>query len=142
MASLALVASHRVNGVAALHSELMVQTIFADYAKVWPERFHNVTNGVTPRRWLQQANPKLSALIDGAIGTAWRRDLAALSELTAHAKDPALGQAFLAVKRANKEPWPSASAVTWASWSAWTASSTSRSNASTSTSASCSTCCT
>ncbi|MFO1226173.1 glycogen/starch/alpha-glucan phosphorylase [Roseateles sp.] len=103
MASLALVASHRVNGVAALHSELMVQTIFADYAKVWPERFHNVTNGVTPRRWLQQANPKLSALIDGAIGTAWRRDLAALSELTAHAKDPALGQAFLAVKRANKE---------------------------------------
>ena len=56
MAHLAIVASHRVNGVAALHSELMVQTIFADYARIWPERFHNVTNGVTPRRWLQQAN--------------------------------------------------------------------------------------
>jgi starch phosphorylase len=81
MASLALVASHRVNGVAALHSELMVQTIFADYARIWPERFHNVTNGVTPRRWLQQANPALSALLDGRIGDGWRKDLAELAEL-------------------------------------------------------------
>ncbi len=92
MASLALVASHRVNGVAALHSELMVQTIFADYARIWPERFHNVTNGVTPRRWLQQANPLLSGLLDRRIGDGWRKDLAALGEL-----------APLAVKRANKE---------------------------------------
>jgi starch phosphorylase len=103
MASLALVASHRVNGVAALHSELMVQTIFADYARIWPERFHNVTNGVTPRRWLQQANPQLSALLDERIGTGWRKDLSELAKLKPLAADPALGQQFLAVKRANKE---------------------------------------
>lgn len=103
MASLALVASHRVNGVAALHSELMVQTIFADYARIWPERFHNVTNGVTPRRWLQQANPLLSSLLDGRIGDGWRKDLAELSELKALAGDRELGAEFLAVKRANKE---------------------------------------
>ena len=103
MASLALVASHRVNGVAALHSELMVQTIFADYARIWPERFHNVTNGVTPRRWLQQANPALSALLDGRIGDGWRKDLAELAELKPLAAHRELGEEFLAVKRANKE---------------------------------------
>lgn len=103
MASLALVASHRVNGVAALHSELMVQTIFADYARVWPDRFHNVTNGVTPRRWLQQANPLLSQLLDSRIGEGWRKDLAELSQLGALAADRELGEEFLAVKRANKE---------------------------------------
>jgi glycogen phosphorylase len=103
MASLALVASHRVNGVAALHSELMVQTIFADYARLWPERFHNVTNGVTPRRWLQQANPLLSTLLDGRIGDGWRRNLAELGELAPLAANRELGEEFLAVKRANKE---------------------------------------
>jgi starch phosphorylase len=103
MASLALVASHRVNGVAALHSELMVQTIFADYARIWPERFHNVTNGVTPRRWLQQANPALSALLDSRIGDGWRKDLAELGELAPLAANRELGEEFLAVKRANKE---------------------------------------
>jgi starch phosphorylase len=103
MASVALVASHRVNGVAALHSELMVQTIFADYARIWPERFHNVTNGVTPRRWLQQANPALSNLLDERIGSGWRKDLAELDKLKPLAADPELGQQFLAVKRANKE---------------------------------------
>jgi starch phosphorylase len=103
MASLALVASHRVNGVAALHSELMVQTIFADYARIWPDRFHNVTNGVTPRRWLQQANPSLSSLLDGRIGDGWRRDLAELADLKPLAADVGLGEEFLAVKRANKE---------------------------------------
>jgi starch phosphorylase len=103
MASLALVASHRVNGVAALHSELMVQTIFADYARIWPERFHNVTNGVTPRRWLQQANPALSTLLDDRIGDGWRTDLAELAALKPLAADRALGEEFLAVKRANKE---------------------------------------
>ena len=103
MASLALVASHRVNGVAALHSELMVQTIFADYARIWPERFHNVTNGVTPRRWLQQANPRLSTLLDGRIGDGWRKNLAELGELSTLAANRELGEEFLAVKRANKE---------------------------------------
>jgi starch phosphorylase len=102
MAALAIVASHKVNGVSALHSELMVQTIFADYARLFPERFHNVTNGVTPRRWLMQANPALSSLIDARIGTGWRQDLGELRLLGAHADDAALGREFLAVKRANK----------------------------------------
>jgi len=103
MAHLAIVASHRVNGVAALHSELMVQTIFADYARIFPERFHNVTNGVTPRRWLQQCNPQLSALIDGRVGKGWRQDLTQLGKLKALVADVGLGQQFAAVKRANKE---------------------------------------
>ncbi len=103
MAALSIVASHRVNGVAALHSELMVQTIFADYAAIFPERFHNVTNGVTPRRWLQQANPALSALIDGRIGSAWRQDLAGLAQLKPAADDAEFGRQFMAVKRANKQ---------------------------------------
>ena len=103
MAALAVVASHKVNGVSALHSELMVQTIFADYAKLFPKRFHNVTNGVTPRRWLMQANPALSSLIDSRIGTAWRRDLKGLSALKSLAGDAALGREFLAAKRQNKE---------------------------------------
>jgi starch phosphorylase len=103
MAALAIVASHRVNGVAALHSELMVQTIFADYAAIFPGRFHNVTNGVTPRRWLQQANPQLSTLLDARIGKGWRQDLAELRALTPAASDAAFRQQFQAVKRANKQ---------------------------------------
>lgn len=83
MAALAIVASHKINGVSALHSDLMVDTIFADYARLWPERFTNVTNGVTPRRWLVQANPALSEVIDGALGTEWRADAAKLSALAA-----------------------------------------------------------
>ncbi len=103
MAALAVVASQRVNGVSALHSELMVKTIFADHARLWPERFHNVTNGVTPRRWLMQANPGLASLIDSRIGTGWRRDLGELRRLVPLAADPALGLEFMAVKRHNKE---------------------------------------
>jgi starch phosphorylase len=103
MAALAIVASHKVNGVSALHSDLMVQTIFADYARLFPTRFHNVTNGVTPRRWLMQANPGLSALLDGRIGKAWRQDLTRLALLRPLAGDVQLGRDFLAVKRQNKE---------------------------------------
>ena len=103
MAALAVLASHRVNGVAKLHSELMVETIFTDFAKLFPERFINVTNGVTPRRWLQQANPGLSSLLDDSIGTGWRRDLGALAHLRERADDRALGEALAAVKRANKQ---------------------------------------
>ena len=103
MAALAVVASHRVNGVAKLHSDLMVETIFADYARLYPERFTNVTNGVTPRRWLQQCNPGLSTALDTAIGSGWRRDLSELAKLRPQADDTALGQRFAAVKRANKE---------------------------------------
>jgi starch phosphorylase len=102
MAALAVVASHRVNGVAALHSQLMVDTIFADYAKLFPDRFHNVTNGVTPRRWLQQANPGLSSLLDARIGNGWRRDLAELKKLRPLADDAGLGQSLAIIKQANK----------------------------------------
>ncbi|MEI8029974.1 MAG: glycogen/starch/alpha-glucan phosphorylase [Comamonadaceae bacterium] len=103
MAALAIVASHKVNGVSALHSDLMVQTIFSDFAKLFPGRFHNVTNGVTPRRWLMQANPELSNLIDGRIGKSWRQDLGQLSALKALAADAPLGHDFRLAKQHNKE---------------------------------------
>jgi starch phosphorylase len=103
MAALSIVASHRVNGVSALHSGLMVQTIFSDFAKLFPDRFTNVTNGVTPRRWLMQANPGLSTLLDTHIGSAWRRNLDELAALRALASQRDLGTAFLRTKRANKE---------------------------------------
>lgn len=103
MAALAIVASHTVNGVSALHSRLMVDTIFADYARLWPERFTNVTNGVTPRRWLEQANPGLAALLDDMLGKGWRRDLQQLARLREQAAEPELQQRFLQVKHANKQ---------------------------------------
>ena len=81
MAYLAVLTSHSINGVSALHSELMKESIFSDFARLWPERFNNKTNGITPRRWLAQANPALSALLDKHIGTGWRRDLTQLKEL-------------------------------------------------------------
>ena len=102
MAALAIVASRKVNGVSALHSELMVKTIFADYAAIWPDRFLNVTNGVTPRRWLAQANPDLSALLDNHIGSGWRTDLEQLNTLTLKAAQKRIGQEFLQTKHANK----------------------------------------
>ena len=102
MANLSIVGSHKVNGVSALHSELLVQTIFKDFASLWPERFTNMTNGVTPRRWLAQANPGLSALLDRTLGTAWRADLDALRALREHAGSAAFRAEFSAVKRANK----------------------------------------
>jgi starch phosphorylase len=103
MAHLSIVGSHKVNGVSALHSQLLVKTIFADFALLWPDRFTNVTNGVTPRRWLAQANPGLASLIDSTIGTGWRLDLDRLRELRPHADDPGFRDAFLAVKRGNKQ---------------------------------------
>jgi starch phosphorylase len=103
MANLCIVGSHRVNGVSQLHSDLMVQTIFADFARLYPERFHNKTNGVTPRRWLAQANPGLSALLDERLaGRGWRLDLDRLQDLRATADDAAFRSAFAAAKRHNK----------------------------------------
>jgi starch phosphorylase len=102
MGALAVLGSRRVNGVSALHSRLMTETIFSDYARLYPERFDNVTNGVTPRRWLMQANPGLSALIDARIGDAWRRDFGRLAELREHAGDAAFGRELLSVRRQNK----------------------------------------
>ena len=103
MAHLAVVGSHAVNGVSALHSALLVQTIFADFAGLWPERFTNVTNGVTPRRWLAQANHGLAALLDRTLGHAWRRDLDALAQLREHGRSPAFRDEFMAVKLVNKQ---------------------------------------
>ena len=103
MAHLAIVGSQRINGVSALHSDLLVQTIFRDFARLWPERFTNVTNGVTPRRWLAGANPELSALLDGCIGTQWRIRLELLSGLRKRAEDASFRSAFMAVKRRNKQ---------------------------------------
>jgi starch phosphorylase len=103
MASLSVLASHKVNGVSALHSELMVKTIFADFARLYPDRFTNITNGVTPRRWLMQANPALSALIDAQIGSAWRADAGALGQLAAHARKKGVHTAFAKAKRVNKQ---------------------------------------
>ncbi len=102
MAHLSIVGSHKVNGVSALHSDLLTRTVFADFARLWPDRFINVTNGVTPRRWLAQANPALASLLDERIGTSWRRDLGELSRLRPLSDDPGFQQAFLAVKRGNK----------------------------------------
>jgi starch phosphorylase len=102
MAHLSIVGSHKVNGVSALHSELLVQTIFADFASIWPDRFTNMTNGVTPRRWLAQANPGLSTLLDNTIGKGWRQDLDQLQKLRAKKDDADFQKSFMAVKRANK----------------------------------------
>lgn len=102
MAHLSIVGSHHVNGVSALHSELLVHTIFADFADLWPERFTNMTNGVTPRRWLAQANPGLAGLLDTTLGDQWRLDLEQLQRLEPLRADPAFQQKFMAVKRANK----------------------------------------
>jgi len=103
MASLSVLASHKVNGVSALHSQLCVETIFADFARLYPERFTNITNGVTPRRWLMQANPAMSALVDAQIGPGWRRDAAELQALAGVAHRKTVQTAFLKAKRANKE---------------------------------------
>jgi len=103
MAHLAVVGSHKVNGVAALHTNLLKETLFADFNRVWPERFINVTNGVTPRLWVIQANPPLTALIDSRIGTDWKYDLDRLKQFTPYASDEATRAAFLEVKRKNKE---------------------------------------
>jgi len=102
MAYLAIVASHKVNGVSKLHSQLMTRDIFSDFARLFPERFTNVTNGITPRRWLAQASPALAGLIDESIGPRWRSDLFALTELRKLRGDAAFQQAFCAAKRSNK----------------------------------------
>ncbi len=103
MANLSIVGSHKVNGVSALHSDLLVTGLFADFASLWPERFTNMTNGVTPRRWLSQANPGLAALLDATLGSAWRLDLDLLRGLEQHKNAPAFSDRFMAIKRANKQ---------------------------------------
>jgi starch phosphorylase len=103
MANLAVVGSHSVNGVAALHTELLKSDLFRDFHAFWPERFNNKTNGVTPRRWLLQANPALAAMITEVIGPGWEIDLDELRRLEPLAEDAAFRRRFREVKRANKE---------------------------------------
>ncbi len=102
MAHLATVASVHVNGVAALHSQLLRDTVLHDFAEMWPERFTNVTNGVTPRRFIKLANPRLSDLITETVGEGWLTDLDKLSGLEQYADDPAFQERWRAVKAANK----------------------------------------
>ncbi len=103
MAFLATVAGSKVNGVAELHSELLRTHVLNDFAGIFPEKFTNVTNGVTPRRFLKLANPGLSELISRHIGDGWVADLDRLQELEPLAEDPEFRAAFRAVKAANKE---------------------------------------
>jgi starch phosphorylase len=102
MANLAIVASHRVNGVSQLHGELMRKTVFADFARIFPDRFIAITNGVAPRRWLNQANPGLTKLIDQRIGPDWRDDLQRISALRPLADNVAFRDQFRAIKAENK----------------------------------------
>jgi starch phosphorylase len=103
MAHLAIVGGHSVNGVAAVHSELVKTQLVPDFNALWPARFNNKTNGVTPRRWLLAANPGLAKLITEAIGDGWAADLDRLHGLEPFAKDGAFQERFAAAKRANKE---------------------------------------
>ena len=102
MAHLACVGSHRINGVARLHSELLKQTVLRDFAELWPAKFCNVTNGVTPRRFVALSNPGLTKLITSRIGDDWIRDLKQLRKLEGFADDPEFQQQWREVKLANK----------------------------------------
>ena len=102
MAALAIVGSHSVNGVAALHTEILKTRVFRDFAELSPEKFNNKTNGVTQRRWLLKSNPSLAQLISDKIGTAWVTDLRHLDRLVPLADDPEFGAAWRAVRRVNK----------------------------------------
>ncbi|MCK3656929.1 glycogen phosphorylase [Pasteurellaceae bacterium Macca] len=102
MAWLAVIASGKVNGVAKIHSDLMVESIFADFARIYPDRFTNVTNGVTPRRWIQIANPGLTSILDKYIGKTWRTELTQLEKLNTFADNAEVQAEIAAVKVENK----------------------------------------
>ncbi|RUT35068.1 glycogen/starch/alpha-glucan phosphorylase [Arsenicitalea aurantiaca] len=103
MGQLAFVGSHAINGVSALHTELMKKTVFANLNTLYPDRISNKTNGVTPRRWLLQCNPGLTRLITDRIGPAFQDDIERLADLEAHAEDPNFQAQFAKVKHANKQ---------------------------------------
>ncbi|WP_126454528.1 glycogen/starch/alpha-glucan phosphorylase [Sulfuriflexus mobilis] len=103
MAYLAIVASFSVNGVAALHSDLLTKGLFRDFYELWPERFNNKTNGVTPRRWVAHANPDLSSLITAQIGNDWVHDFSRVAKLKAHVGDKDFAERWHTVKTANKK---------------------------------------
>ena len=103
MAHLATVGSHAVNGVAALHTDLLKASVLRDFYELWPERFSNKTNGVTPRRFLALSNPALGELIDATIGAGWLTDLGRLREFESHVDDPEFRRQWREIKRRNKE---------------------------------------
>jgi starch phosphorylase len=103
MAHLATIGSHAVNGVAALQSRLLRDVVLKDFAEMWPEKFQNKTNGVTPRRFMRLANPALSQLITSHIGDGWLTDLAQLAKLEQYADDPHFQAAWRDVKKQNKQ---------------------------------------
>ncbi|MGH9792557.1 MAG: glycogen/starch/alpha-glucan phosphorylase [Candidatus Acidiferrales bacterium] len=103
MAHLSIVGSHSVNGVAALHTELVKRTLVPDFYDLWPERFNNKTNGVTHRRWLLECNPDFARLVSGAIGDGWITELDKMRALEPYASDAAFQESFLRIKRANKD---------------------------------------
>ena len=136
MAHLATVGSHAINGVAALHSELLKYSVLKDFNEMWPERFCNKTNGVTPRRFLALANPGLRELLDETIGEGWLADLTSFASSRPMPTTPRSIGKWRAVKRANKARLADYIRSTPASNSIPTGCSTFRSNASTSTSVS------
>src|SRR4030095_8934982 len=112
MANLAVVGSHSTNGVAAIHSDLLRKTTLKDFAEIFPERFNNKTNGITPRRWLLLSNPELSRLMTDAIGDGWISDLSQLSKLKAFAEDSGFRDDFRKTKRNAKRRF-----CDWLRWS-------------------------
>ena len=103
MANLACIGSHTINGVAELHTRLLREYTLADFHRLWPKKLVNITNGVTPRRWMVLSNPGLSELITSAIGEGWITDLERLRDLEPLADDPAFGEQWRQVKRTNKQ---------------------------------------
>jgi starch phosphorylase len=103
MAHLASVGSHAINGVARLHTELLTKSVLRDFYELWPEKFANITNGVTPRRFIVSTNPRLTRLISRQIGEEWIRDLEQLKKLESFVEDEGFRSEWREVKRKNKE---------------------------------------
>lgn len=102
MANLAITGSHSVNGVAALHTKIIKNDVFHDFYEIWPDKFNNKTNGITPRRWLKLANPDLTELISSKIGDAWITDLAKIKKIEPYADDAAFRKTWREIKEKNK----------------------------------------